>query len=43
MVWRLSNLKAFVAVSRKTRAPIGYALVFRKRVAAEFERGLGVV
>jgi hypothetical protein len=39
----LSNLNAFVAVSGKTRAPIGYALVFRQRVAAEFERWLGVV
>jgi hypothetical protein len=39
----LSNLKAFVAVSGKTRAPIGHALVFRQRVAAEFERWLGVV
>jgi hypothetical protein len=31
-------LKKFVAVSGKTGAPIGYALVFRQRVAAEFER-----
>jgi hypothetical protein len=32
------GLKAFVAVAGKTGAPIGYALVFRQRVAAEFER-----
>jgi hypothetical protein len=31
-------LKAFVAVAGKTGASIGYALVFRQRVAAELER-----
>jgi hypothetical protein len=34
-------LKAFVAVSGKTGAPIGQALTFRHRVAAEFEKLLG--